>query len=451
MKEGKIRKNMFKKNNEAIEISILVKLLDGNNDSENMLGFSKLKPEYFQNIDNKRIYEIVFNQYLNGKPWDYMEILSLVSCEHDNTYLQLSDLVKDVYNPLFRITEDKLNELENCYHLTLTWQQTAKILKKYEREPDADIIKFKSELKDLLENASLKRSNGTSLSEMVDKYYYEDEKPTHFSTNIPMLDAYLGGGLGRGTLTTIAAEPGVGKTYFSMYLIDKILEANPDTQSLFFSLEMEKRKIYERFITLKAKKFKDKCTQQEYDNAAVKAKLTNVKVFDVKDEPECSYIEYIKAISILENKNKQISTILVDYLSIVQINKKFERDDLRISEIVRQLTNLSILLECSVILLVHTNRNAQNRRPYDRAPLPYDEAQSQASFRSSSIWIGIDKPSRHIPNDIRLHDLFVLRCAKNRNFTDFYISTKFLNGTYSEDYILYNPENYDQKTFNNIS
>ena len=438
----------MQKINIELENLILTKLLDGKCDASNKLAFNDIKPEYFQIRINQDLYKIIVERYMDNKSFNIVDLIT----EHSNDeqlYQKLEFLLPNVYNPVYQINENYISKLQDYYFTNTLLNNTEKILLKHRNSNQINPTQLKSDLKDVGDFSENKVSHGSSLNDLVDKFYYEEPKQLYLKTNISLLDDYLGGGLAKGTLTTLAAEPGVGKTYYGMYLLDQILQANPDTQALFFSLEMEKRKLYERFISLKAKKFKSFCTIDEYDKAALELKLTNIKIFDTKDEPDCSSIEYIRMISSIENNEKKLSVILVDYLAIVQISKKFEREDLRISEIVRQLTKLSIQIDCVVIILVHTNRNAQTRKPYDRAPLPYDEASSQATFRSSSVWIGLDKPSRHVPNDTRLDNLFVLRCAKNRDYMQFYISTKFHNGTYEKNYFPYDPDFFDTKKLTN--
>ena len=62
------------------------------------------------------------------------------------------------------------------------------------------------------------------------------------------LDDILGDGLRGGTLWTIGARPGVGKSAFSLNFVEKVLENQPDTYIDHFSLEMTSTENFQRLV-----------------------------------------------------------------------------------------------------------------------------------------------------------------------------------------------------------
>ena len=81
-----------------------------------------------------------------------------------------------------------------------------------------------------------------------------------------------------------------------------VLDSNGNKSGLFFSIEMTKKNLYKRFISLKAKKFEKLCSQKERDEAGIQLKLTNLSVYDSQDDLNCANIDFIRMTSILESK-----------------------------------------------------------------------------------------------------------------------------------------------------
>lgn len=433
--------------NEILEFNILVNLASGEVKPINEYVFLNLLPEHFYSRENRDIYGLMLEEYINKEPFNAIMISQKVVNKDSSTYARLEQLINESYNPMYVLSEKDVSSLKSLHEYNITLMSLQKLVKQSASQEgtDADLKNIQAQLLDLVNSKATNTQSGTKLTELVDQLHYNDATDEFIKTGIDDLDAYLGGGFIKGTLAALVAEPGIGKTYYGMHLIDEILQANPGTQGLFFSVEMKKKRLYPRFISLKAKKFFDKCSQKEKDDAGIQLKLTDLTIYDSADEPDCANVEFIRLTSILESKRKPISVILVDYLTILQVRKNIEQEHLRIAEIVRQLVPLAMQLNCVIIVLVHSNRNTQNRNPYDRAPTQFDEASSQASFRSSDYWIGLDKPIRHVPEDKRVRDLFTLRCVKNRSFTDFYINTRFENGTFSKNYYPYEPSTFSEQ------
>lgn len=92
-------------------------------------------------------------------------------------------------------------------------------------------------------------------------------------------------GVTNSSLITICGIPGIGKTFFSIYLMHEIAKYQPNKQVLFFSLEMTSNQIAIRYENLMS---------HQYD------KMVYGKILD---KPMLS-IEDIEAISINEASKK---------------------------------------------------------------------------------------------------------------------------------------------------
>jgi len=128
---------------------------------------------------------------------------------------------------------------------------------------------------------------------------------------------------------------------------------------------------------------------------------------------------------------KPISVIVVDYLGLVENHGVFERNDLRQADITSKLARLAIELDCVVIALSQINRGASSRASDDRCPYPHDAADSSGSHRSSTLWIGVDRPELY-QSDPCYRNQFVVKCRKNRFGGIFEMVYAFNNGTFAQ-------------------
>jgi len=221
-------------------------------------------------------------------------------------------------------------------------------------------------------------------------------------------------------LITIAGASGVGKTFFSIYVMDEIIKYQPDKQFLFFSLEMKRNDIWDRYLAIRLNKNNIEPHERNIE-------LPDGRVFDHARID----IDYIETIAHMNAMNKPLSVIVVDYVGLVTTKNKHEREDLKISDITQRLAALAMNLNCTVIGLSQVNRDAAKRQKDDRCPYPSDAADSVGSVRSSSLWIGIDRPETY-DNSPTVKNLFVAKCRKTRYGTNFEAWFDFNGGRFKE-------------------
>ena len=252
---------------------------------------------------------------------------------------------------------------------------------------------------------------------------YEDYKNNVFVGSYPV-DCGIRqfGVIKNSCMITIAGGSGVGKTFFGLYFMRELIRYQPDKQFLFFSLEMPRNDIWDRYLSLTINKESKEFTE---DDRATK--LPRGRIFD---EPRID-IEYIETIAQTESTRCPISVIVVDYVGLVSSRSKYEREDLRIANITQRLAALAINLNCVVIALTQVNRDSAKRSKDDRCPYPSDVADSVGSVRSSSLWIGIDRPELY-DDTPALINKFVVKCRKSRYGQNFEAWFDFNGGRFRE-------------------
>lgn len=227
-------------------------------------------------------------------------------------------------------------------------------------------------------------------------------------------------------LITIAGRSGHGKTFSAMYLMDKLIDALPGRQSLYFNLEMHPRAMLDRHAILLGAK--GESIRERISSVAPQLLDKQVSLISVP----MIVIEEIESISRIAALKQPIAVIVVDYLGLITSKAKSERKDIEQNTIAKRLAALSIELDCVVILLVQVNRESKNRPVGERCPVPSDAAEGMGSVHSSSWWIGIDQP--YLDNqDPEFQHMFQFQCRKNRGESGlFKINFEFRNGRFGE-------------------
>lgn len=202
------------------------------------------------------------------------------------------------------------------------------------------------------------------------------------------LDLVLGGGMKGGQLITIGARPGVGKTAFAVNLAQKVLDRNPAARVDIFTLEMKKRSVLERFITLrtgvdtlKVQHAKDRATDAErkilseqYANQEKRLRIYD-DVFNLD--------EMISIIRRNQSEAQHGYVAFIDYLGLITVENDRKPPYERVSEITRKMKILTNEYDIPVVLLSQLNRGIESRR--EKRPMLSDLRDSGSVEQDSNI------------------------------------------------------------------
>ena len=150
-------------------------------------------------------------------------------------------------------------------------------------------------------------------------------------TGISILDKQLSGGLRGGSLTVIAARPGMGKTSLALQIAGNIV--NSGSCVFFFTLEMTKDSV------------KTQMKKQGYESPG-----NNMIVYD---EPNIS-VEYIMQKA---TGSEKVDAIFVDYITLMRgrINKLVSGKK-EVEEIVGDLKYLAEKLDVPIVVVSQLSR-----------------------------------------------------------------------------------------------
>jgi replicative DNA helicase len=396
----------------------------------------QLNTDCFYNPDSREIFRLIRDCFSKQLPFHFVDILVLIPKTSNELYDFLTWLI-DNYGKCHAgesnfeayvtrlITLSKLRK-----QLILAENMIKEVRNCASPETSAEILA--SSLTEISGLSYRESKHGVDYIEIAEEFYdgkmVEEMK---IPTTCDQLNTVLEGGLMPKSLVIAAAAPSVGKTGFSIFLMNAIASNFPDSQSLFFSIEMEYKHIWRRHVGICAGKPFDKLSYDERMGAVTKLMSQSTKVYDAETCREVADIDFILTTARLRAMEKPISVIVVDYLGLVESKQHYERNDLKQTDITTKLARLAIELNCTVIALSQINRGAANRAIDDRCPWPHDASDSSGGHKSASYWLGLDRPELY-QDDPCYRNQFVVKCRKNRFGNTFDLIFAFNEGTFAE-------------------
>lgn len=188
------------------------------------------------------------------------------------------------------------------------------------------------------------------------------------ATGFRDVDQMLAGGFWPGQLIVLAARPAMGKSALALNIAENISVGG--NVVLFFSLEMSKEELGERFLSslsgvsghrMRAGTIGGDERAQIIDAAAdaSRAKLT------VCDTPMQS-VRFMAAQARRQKRRGGLSLVVVDYLQLIDCDDRRDNREQQVAKITRRLKCLAKELECPVLCVAQLNRQAEtdaNSRP----------------------------------------------------------------------------------------
>ena len=203
--------------------------------------------------------------------------------------------------------------------------------------------------------------------------------------------------LKKGELVVIASRSAMGKSTFVLNILSHFT-LKEKKSVLFFSLENSNDNIINKLIIsnsmVEAEKFqlynkykkenteKPGLSEDDWDRIAYGINLLkDAPIYIASDVPYT--IEDICIKSTRLKKEKNIEAIIIDYLQLIQFNKKklLSRDK-EITEIVRKLKVLAKILDVSVIITSQLSRECEKRD--DKRPIIEDFSNSKNAITTYS-------------------------------------------------------------------
>lgn len=225
------------------------------------------------------------------------------------------------------------------------------------------------------------------------------------------LDNLLAGGLYGSMLFTIGARPSVGKTAYAVNLARQIVSEDPEVQVDFFTLEMNKREMLNRFISavvnVDSQKLKNPSGLDLVFSEQVSAGINWVRNHKIRIYDRVltlgGILSVIKKNAAKAKPDKYVA--IIDYIGLVKVNGRQDRW-LQVGKITRELKIIANEYNIPVIALAQLNRGVESRQ--NKEPLLSDLRESGSIEQDSNVVAFLYRPD----DDNR--ELVKLSIRKNR-------------------------------------
>lgn len=189
--------------------------------------------------------------------------------------------------------------------------------------------------------------------------------------SFPKLDNFLAGGLYGSMLLTIGARPSVGKTAYGVNLAYQIISNDPEVQVDFFTLEMNKREMLNRFVArhtnISSQRLKRPAkVLQKYEREVVADAIEwyrerKLRVYD-KVLSLSGILSIIRENAAKSKPNKYVA--IVDYIGLIKVeNSRAQRWE-QIGQISRELKIMANEYNVPIVVLAQLNRDVNaNQKP----------------------------------------------------------------------------------------
>lgn len=181
---------------------------------------------------------------------------------------------------------------------------------------------------------------------------------SRIDTGFPKLDSVLKGFEG-GQLIIVGARPGVGKSAFLLDIAESAARAGNET--LFVSLEMSASELTERLLARRSMATMDNLIDRDLndetwtDIAAVSNRLERLPLH-FWDKPAVTVSKIRGAAATIHN----LRLIVVDYLGLMQADRRADSRNLELGQISRDLKNLASELQIPIVAAAQLNRGVND-------------------------------------------------------------------------------------------
>lgn len=360
-----------------------------------------LEPAHFYRHDHRLIFEELQRQIAGGQRADAVTIFE-----------KLQDKVEDCLKYLANLRQSSPSAANIAHHAAIVLDKADKralVALSHEMQELAASHQSAASCVDLaaskLEALAQKKTAGEpkrmdtllgAYADLLQRRMDGAVKPVE--TGFTHLDEQLDGGLERGTMTLIAARPGMGKTAAGLGIARNVAELGGT--ALFLSMEMSHDQVSDRNVAAMGRiplKWLKKPSEDH------KTYWTNMTAAFLKSQAMNLFIDDKTGMNMLEIRAKARSVkrragldlLVVDQLSFITGGRSDKSYEV-VGEYTRALVALGKELDCATILLCQLNRDCE-KRPNKR-PILADLAVSSALEQDAANVIFLYRDAMYNPD-----------------------------------------------------
>ncbi|MDN4525350.1 replicative DNA helicase [Fictibacillus fluitans] len=254
---------------------------------------------------------------------------------------------------------------------------------------DEKISEVYNQLSSLMEIGTKKaRSKTDILLEIYDDVNTEKGDITGIPTGLKDLND-MTGGWQEGDLIILAARPSMGKTALALNF--GLNNSHKKGVTDIFSLEMSDKSLTHRMLSsigrINGAKWKNPnrdFTEMDHQNFSRAAAIYENYLINIHDEPGQSVFDIKAKVRATKKEHpEKPHLVIIDYLQLITSVGKFDRNDLAIAHMTRELKNMARSFKVPVILLSQLSRGVEQRQ--DKRPMMSDLRESGAIEQDADV------------------------------------------------------------------
>ncbi|MBM3119005.1 MAG: replicative DNA helicase [Chloroflexi bacterium] len=410
-----------------------------------------LRPEDFFTPENQWIYDVCFSLYQRTESIDQItvarELVQRGRLDEVGGAAYLSHLVSTVPTSLHvEHYAQIVSRLSVMRRLISAGSQISAI--GYEAEADVNVALSKAE--DILFKVSQRQSRQdfVPIRQVLGQYFEETgqtlpgeaEEIPHILTSFTALDDFLGG-LQRSDLVVLGARPSQGKTSLALN-IARNAAVNQKACVALFSLEMSRQAVVQRLLANEAnvdsRSVRSGLYTEKEERRIMEASgiLSEAPIY-IDDSPQLKVVEMLSKAKRLDFE-RNIDLVIVDYLQLMQGERRSDNRVQEVSEITRWLKALAREIDAPVLAISQLSRAVLGRASHK--PQLSDLRESGSIEQDADVVIFISRDEMNFNEDEwkKEHDIEVepyprgiadIIIAKHRNGPIGEVKLRFVHRT----------------------
>ena len=238
-------------------------------------------------------------------------------------------------------------------------------------------------------------------------------------TGLPFVDDCLAGGVRGSRLYVVGARPGVGKSAFGLQIA--LNAARMGKRVLFVTLEMDEQEIMTRILSrytgFPGHRFERRDLSPE-DWTAVARAQGEISVLPMRICTEVSTPGQLRAMAAKLRGSEGLDLVVVDYLQLLDGDRRFLNRAEEVGSISRQLRHLSQDYRIPVVAMTQFNRDSERDREAGRLPRMSESRESGAIEQDASVFLILHQPEEAQLTDKTQRALFRACREKGLAFTE---------------------------------
>lgn len=261
-----------------------------------------------------------------------------------------------VLGQIIQIGDDYLIENFDYYQQLLFEEYKDRLLKQVIKDYDNKKINQEEFLTKVheIENKSISTATGVKTKEEIEQLVITQTKsiPTRFTnlTNRITLQEH--------NLMVISARTGVGKSGFALNLLEDL---SKQYKCILFNMEMSESAVYRRLISIISSVPMNTLynPQTDYQKEVIKKSIEDLSKRKLKILTGSQTIQSIRR-RIIEEQRDEHLIVFIDYVGLINSTQKYNTLYELITSVVKELRQISLDFNCTIILLAQINRSGDS-------------------------------------------------------------------------------------------